>query len=110
MLLLVTNNKLQQREDEKKVPKFFKDIDDCAIYCVSHCNNPIKVAKALLVWSKQQKDKDQQDKALLKCAELACNKAVELEDDQALVLIPRVLTILSQSRKLIDKDQRYIWH
>ena len=109
MLQLITDKEIELKKDnDKKVPGFFKNIDECADYCM-HQSNPIKVTKALLVWSKQQKDKEQSNKALLNCVELICDKATKINDDQTLVLVLRVLTILNRTKGLIEKNQRYVW-
>lgn len=49
MLQLITDKEIELKKDnDKKVPGFFKNIDECADYCM-HQSNPIKVTKALLV-------------------------------------------------------------
>jgi hypothetical protein len=49
--MLTIEQNISSEEDlntNKKVPKFFKDVDECAAFCAT-CTEPIKILKALLV-------------------------------------------------------------
>jgi hypothetical protein len=107
MLILVEDTTHITPTSEKKVPTYFRKVEDCISYLIS-CSSPIKIFKAILVYLKGF-DEEDKSKALVTLGHLACQEAYDNNMSDQVLFIANSVSTIAKSLGFIERTQKYVF-